>query len=346
MLRENLAPVYVPALAKPVAHAVRRTRFIQQVRSGSQFVFMLVFVLAPVLNIFRFDMPSSHFIVFTLPWTLGIDDFSAGEISATQLGINVLVRGVLPIVLLIAGVIGVSWKFGRVYCGWLCPHFSVVEIINQNLRRTLGKQSLWDKHSQPARNPDGTVTPRNAWWWWVVVPLAVGFAFIWTLSILTYLWPPVQVWGDLWRAELPRFQWIFLAAGTSIFSLDFLFARHLFCRFACAAGLFQSLAWMANRNAMVVGYARERAPECAGCESACDNACPMRLPPRNVKRMMFSCVQCGQCLNACAHVQKNKADGPLLTWVHEDRASQESAFNTRAARRAVKIPVQTLGEDG
>jgi ferredoxin-type protein NapH len=25
----------------------------------------------------------------------------------------------------------------------------------------------------------------------------------------------------------------------------------------------------------------------------------MRLHPRNIKRMMFSCVQCGQCLSAC-----------------------------------------------
>lgn len=345
-MRENLGPPFAPPVNLAVTLSATKSRRIQRWRNFSQLAFMLFFLFAPILNLFRFDMPSSHFIVLTLPWTLGIDAFSAGEISATQLGVNVLVRGVLPIVLVIAGVIWVSWKFGRVYCGWLCPHFSVVEIINQNLRRAIGKQSVWDKHLQPQHNPDGTITPRNAWWWVVVVPLAVGFAFLWTISILTYLWPPVQVWGDLWRAELPRFQWIFLAAGTTVFSLEFLFARHLFCRFACAAGLFQSLAWMANRNAMVVGYARERAPECAGCESACDNACPMRLPPRNVKRMMFSCVQCGQCLNACAHVNKDKAAGSLLTWVHEDRAGQESAFNTRAARMAVKIPVKNMGEDG
>jgi ferredoxin-type protein NapH len=28
-----------------------------------------------------------------------------------------------------------------------------------------------------------------------------------------------------------------------------MFARHLFCRFGCAVGLFQSLAWMANPKA-------------------------------------------------------------------------------------------------
>lgn len=328
----------------PYIPAATHTRRIQRARTLTQAGFMVFFVLAPILDLFRFDVPAGHFIVGTVPWTLGIDAFSAGEISATQLGVNVLVRGVLPIASLIALVIWVSWKYGRVYCGWLCPHFSVVEIINQNMRRAIGKQSVWDRHEQPARNPDGSVTPRQPWWWLVVLPLAVGFGFLWTISILTYLWPPVQVWGDLFSGTLPRFQFIFLSVGTTVFSLEFLFARHLFCRFGCAAGLFQSLAWMANRKAMVVGYARGRAPECADCDSECDNACPMRLPPRNVKRMMFSCVQCGQCLNACAHVNQEKPAGPLLTWVHEDRAGQEAAFNTRAARKGAKIPVQQLEE--
>lgn len=339
-----LERVYVPYVV-PTAS----TRRVQRARAFTQAGFMLFFVMAPALDLFRFDMPSHHFIVLTLPWTLGIDAFMAGSISGSEMATNFLLRGVLPILAAIGLFIGVSWKYGRVYCGWLCPHFSVVEVINQNLRRAIGKQSVWDRHTQPPQNPDGTTTPRNAWWWLVVVPLAVGFAFVWTISILTYIWPPTQVWGDLVQQQLPRFQVIFLGVGTALFSLEFLFARHLFCRFACAAGLFQSLAWMANRKAMVVGYARERAPECAGCESACDNACPMRLPPRNVKRMMFSCVQCGQCLNACAHVKQDSANGPLLTWVHEDRAGQEASFNTRAARQGLpdtdnvrRIPVKTL----
>jgi ferredoxin-type protein NapH len=34
-----------------------------------------------------------------------------------------------------------------------------------------------------------------------------------------------------------------------VFTLEFALARHLFCRFGCAVGLFQSLAWMANPGA-------------------------------------------------------------------------------------------------
>jgi len=342
MLTESPAMIAVVDITP--AEVMPATRRIQRLRRLAQGSFFFVFLLAPVLNIFRYDMPSHGFIVFGLPWTLGIDDFVAHRISSARLGTNLLLHGVLPIALFIAAVIWISWRYGRVYCGWLCPHFSVVETINQTMRRAIGRQSIWEKNSQPEKNPDGTVTRRDALWWLAIMPLAIFFAFLWVITFLTYVWPPLQVWPDLIAGTLPRFQRIILIAGTTVFSMEFLFARHLFCRFACAAGLFQSLAWMGNRRAMVVGYQRGRAPECAGCESECDNACPMRLKPRNVKRMMFSCVQCGQCLNACANVQKDHPDGALLTWVHEDRADDEAAFNTRAAKhRAHEMPVDARG---
>jgi polyferredoxin len=320
---------------------------VQRLRRLTQAGFFLVFVFAPLLNLFRFDLAAGHFIVLGMPWTLGIDDFTAHRISGAHLALNLLLRGALPIVLGVLAVLYLSWRYGRIYCGWLCPHFSVVETINQTMRRAIGRQSVWEKQPQPARNPDGTVTERDAIWWLAVLPLAVGFAFLWVISFMSYVWAPWPIWHGLVHGGLPRFQQIILTVGTLAFSMEFLFARHLFCRFACAAGLFQSLAWMGNRQAMVVGFERGRAPECAGCESECDNACPMRLKPRNVKRMMFSCVQCGQCLNACAHVHKDNPEGPLLHWVHEDRAGDEASFNTRTAKQGERnrIPVTPVRED-
>lgn len=334
-------------MARPACPPPPATRRIQRLRRLTQAGFFALFLLAPALDLFRFDMPSHHFIVLGMPWTLGIDDFVAHRISAVQLGFNFLFRGALPIVLLVLAGLYVAWRFGRVYCGWLCPHFSVVETLNQTMRRAIGRQSLWEAHTQPERNADGSLTQRDALWWLVLLPAAVGLAFLWVISFMSYVWPPSQIWPDLLHGTLPYFQQLILGVGTLVFTLEFLFARHLFCRFACAAGLFQSLAWMANRRAMVVGFDRRRAPECAGCTAACDHACPMRLKPRNVKRMMFACVQCGQCLNACAHVQAENPNGPLLSWVHDDRADHEAAFNTRAAKAAERrrIPLHAQDED-
>lgn len=104
--------------------------------------------------------------------------------------------------------------------------------------------------------------------------------------------------------------------------VEFTFARHLFCRYACAVGMFQNLAWMTNRKAMVVGYQRERACDCAGCQSFCDHVCPMRLKPRNIKRLLFAYTQCGLCIAACETVQRDHPEGSLLNWIADQQALQ------------------------
>jgi len=131
---------------------------LQRVRLLTQSAFFMLFLLAPVFDLFRLDLNLGHFFFLGMNWTLGMEDFMAHRISAAELGINIIVRGGLPILSFIAIGVWLSWRFGRLYCGWLCPHFSVVETINQLMRRSIGRQSLWDRHSQPERNADGSIT--------------------------------------------------------------------------------------------------------------------------------------------------------------------------------------------
>lgn len=320
---------------------------VQRWRQLTQIGFFLLFIFAPIFNIFRLDLNLKHFIFFGLDWTLGLDDFLAGRASPGQVALNLVLRGLLPLLSIGGTLIYVSWKWGRLYCGWLCPHFSIVETINQTLRRAIGKQSLWDKKRVPSRNPDGSETKPDALWWFAVLPLVILCAMLWAVVLLTYLLPPAEIYGNLWHGTPTRNQTIFLTAASIAFFIEFMFARHLFCRYACAIGLFQSLAWMANDSAMVIGFKRERAKDCSTCFSACDHVCPMRLNPRNVKRMMFACVQCGQCFNACEQTQESNPSGSLLNWVHDIRAESEAAFNVGAARRIMlkSVPVETGGSD-
>ncbi|ADE11364.1 4Fe-4S binding protein [Sideroxydans lithotrophicus] len=287
--------------------------------------FFTLFLLAPVFDLFRLDLNLKHFFFLGMHWTLGLDDFVAGEIDSTQAAINIVFRGVVPILGTIALGVWVSWKYGRLYCGWLCPHFSVVETINQLMRRTIGRQSLWDRHALPEENADGTVTKANPLNWLLLLPLVVAFAFVWAIALLTYLLPPDEIYGNLWNGTLTRNQSVFLGVGTLAFFVEFMFARHLFCRYACAVGLFQSIAWMGNRKAMVIGFNRRRVEECVDCNAACDNICPMRIKPRQIKRLMFTCTQCGQCADACTQVQANNPEGSLLKWVENECALDKSA---------------------
>lgn len=318
---------------------------VQRWRQITQAGFFLLFIFAPVLDIFRLDLHRGHFIFFGMNWTLGLENFVAGRDSATDAALALFLHAFLPGLTLAATVLLISWKWGRLYCGWLCPHFSIVETINQTLRRAIGKQSLWDSERLPEKNPDGSHTKPDAIWWFGVIPLVTGCAFLWAVVLLTWLLPPAEIYGNLWHGTLTRNQTIFISAASMAFFVEFMFARHLFCRYACAVGMFQSLAWMGNDSAMVIGFERSRAKDCANCNNACDNTCPMRLNPRNVKRQMFSCVQCGQCTDACSQTQSENPEGNLLHWVNHAQAESEAAFSGSKARVIQLKLVKTVAAD-
>jgi len=289
-------------------------------RSWLQAGFFILFVVAPPLDIFRYDLTLGHFIVLGMPWTLGLDALMRGDIGATHAVLNVMLRGFLPVLLVGAALVWTAWRYGRLYCGWLCPHFSVVETVNSLMLRATGKPSIWESRPLPARRPDGRVVMPDVRYWTVTIVVALSFAFLWALSLLTYLLPPFEIYHNLLNASLTANQARFLGIGTLLFFIDFMFARHLFCRFGCAVGLFQSLAWMANPRALVVGFDSTRARACQACNNACDNVCPMRLRPRTIKRRMFTCTECTQCVTACEQVQAGNPAGGLLHWVDGEQA--------------------------
>ena len=131
--------------------------------------FFALFVFAPVLDLFRYDLTQGHFILFGYPWTLAIDPAHPWQSS-----INIIVRAFLPIASLVGIGFWVSWHYGRLYCGWLCPHFSVVEMINSLMRRASGKPTLWEAEALPEQQSDGVEIhpPRSLWW---RTPLAILF---------------------------------------------------------------------------------------------------------------------------------------------------------------------------
>lgn len=315
MLTQEPASVLLHSGGTAGAESHRLAR-LQRFRRTLQLGFFALFLSAPALNLLRFDLTETQLWVLGFKWSLGIDAFVRGETTATQTALSIILRGMLPVLLLVGGFMTVAYKYGRLYCGWLCPHFSLVETLNDLLHRATGRLSLWDR--QPT--PRGGRQPQRLWWPLFVLSCAF-FGFLWAITLLTYLLPPAQVWGNLLQGTLTPNQARFIVVGSLVFTAEFLLARHLFCRFGCAVGLFQSLAWMANPKGLVVAFDRERARDCRNCSTdmapggaGCDHACPMRLTPRSIKRLMFACVQCGQCISECASSHAARQREPNLEW--------------------------------
>lgn len=304
---------------------------LKQQRLITRSAFFILFVIAPVLDIFRLDLYEGNFILFGFDWTLGLEPYQRGEMGGIEAAINVLYRGFLPL----AGIVGIgiwlAWRYGRIYCGWLCPHFSVVETINHLMLRASGKPSIWEAKKLPSEQADGSQLSTNRLYWLWTVVMAIAIGFLWAVSLMTYLLPPDVIYPNLFNAELTRNQSLFIGVATLLFTLEFLFARHLFCRFGCAVGLFQSIVWMANPKAMEVTFDVRRGDACKSCVQACDNACPMRLKPRKRKRHMFTCTQCSECIQACHVVQDGKG---LLSFEDGGSSLVKKVIPIKAAREA------------
>ncbi len=298
-----------------------------------QLIFLLIFVLTPILDIFRLDLNQGHFILFGQDWKLNLTVFP--ELSNTALVLRVLWVAILPILLTVTLFLLIAWRWGRLYCGWLCPHFLAVESINNLMKRAIGKPSLWDKEIIPEKQQDGTKYKRNVWWWVPIIFAIVGFAFCWAVIAITYLLPPQDIYYGLATFNLSKYETIFLTAVAVVFTVEFIFARHLFCRYACAVGVFQSLVWMGNKKGMVVGYHASRARDCKSCDKSCEHACPMRLKPRAIKRKIFTCTQCFACVDSCTKVQAQNDQTPLLKMLINDCALDKSQ---RDFGRKAEIP--------
>ncbi|XKH01683.1 4Fe-4S binding protein [Marinobacter nauticus] len=279
---------------------------LQHKRLITRTAFFALFLLAPAFNIFRYDLTETRFILFGFPLSFNLDMNWVIQSTPAEVAGQILFWFVLPILVLVPVVLWIAFKWGRLYCGWLCPHFSVVETINGLMTRITGHPTLWEALRK------GTTGKLVHWAGLILVCSLIGFS--WALALLSYLLPPIPLYLDLITGQLSLYPTIFLAVATTVFTCDFLFARHLFCKYGCAFGLAQSIAWMANGRGRVVTFDTKRAAACRDCTKACDAACPMRLPTRSHKRAKFSCTQCLQCVSACREVQKNNPEGSLLTW--------------------------------
>lgn len=291
----------------------------QLYRSAAQIAFFTLFVLTPVLNIFRLDLIEGHFILLGFNWTLGLSEFQHGGASTGEAVLNIFIRVFLPLISIAATFIITSYFWGRLYCGWLCPHYTVVETINHLMTRAIGRPSIWEKNKLPEQQADGSIVKPNKIYKLITLLAIIGFSFLWAVSFLTYLLPPKMIYHNLFTGHLSFNQSLFIGVATLLFTIEFTLARHLFCRFGCAVGIFQSLAWMSNAKARGIQFDNKRASACKTCVEACDNVCPMRLKTRTSKRKKFTCTTCLACVAACDQVQKGNS---LLQWVAPENTSR------------------------
>jgi ferredoxin-type protein NapH len=220
---------------------------------------------------------------------------------------------------LIIAVVSTMW--GRLFCGWVCPHNSLTE-WTRPIRTFIG-----------IGHKPFHITQLEARWPWLKVA-GILYSLVWAL-VLTYListlflfyFVPVPwFFQQLQAGTLPFIIW----SGQGMMMLIGVFmvyAGHEFCKSACPYGLMQSLSayLTAKWTPMEVRYKPgDDTSECKSC-SACRTVCPVDIDPRKVENLVVGigegCFNCGECLDACSYVRGAQDKENLLRFSSPFNAS-------------------------
>jgi ferredoxin-type protein NapH len=320
-------------LAAPVSAARSHGERLQRRRRLFQAASSSCSCCAPALNLLRFDLNEAQLWLLGQRWSLGIAPSRPARPRPPRRRSPSSLRGFVPALLFDrVAFLTVAWRYGRLYCGWLCPHFSSVEMLNDVLHRACGKLSLWDKTTTP-RAGSATAAPLVA-----AVRAVVRAAGLWLVGVtlLTYLLPPATIWGNLVHGTLTPNQARFIAIGQQRVHAGICVCAPPVLPLRLRRGPVPEPGLdgqPARHGDGLRPRPRARLPQLRHRQRArwqrLRPACPMRLRPRNVKRLMFSCVQCGRCGSECETSQGAQARAPLLQWTVGADALRETLKQRR-----------------
>ena len=203
----------------------------------------------------------------------------------------------------------VSFLYGRLWCGWVCPQ-TLASDFADSLKRRLDKAF----RTRPGK-------PRFA--------LSRG---VWTLAVLAVSLGTGVTLACYWLAPTIVFQataapWRDVSAGLTVYGLaavlaaDMLWLRRRFCSHACPYG--PLISTLGDKNTLAVRFLTERADECIGCHK-CEVDCPMGI---DIKQGVgqHGCIGCGECVDSCNDVLGRRGIPGLIEFrygVEPDRASR------------------------
>jgi polyferredoxin len=204
---------------------------------------------------------------------------------------------------------------GTIFCGWACPQNTLAEWANNLTHKLLGKRANL--------RLDGAVSKvaaaKNKVINWLLLGLAfLAAAMFFALIPLLYFYPPRMVWHFITLQHdgqlAPSLYWIYTVFVLVLF-LDITMIRHFWCRFSCIYRVWQHT--FKTKQTLHIAYDSSRADECTKC-NYCVTSCFVGLDPRKTD-MYDSCINCGECIDACNRLHAKQETRGLLRFEMGER---------------------------
>jgi len=304
--------------AAPLASYHWRRRF-------AQFLFIALLIIIPVSGLLRIDVVAGAFVV--LDRQIWWADFF-------------LVFGLW--LLLASAAVMLYSTVGTAFCGWACPQNSLSEMANQWTYRLLGKRADLSVAGEKMK----VAARKNRWMNWVLLgAILLVMSMVMALIPLFYFYPPGVVWSFVTFQDDPRLadslHYIY-TIFVLVFLVDVSFIRHFWCRFMCVYRVWQH--GFKTHQTLRITYDESRRESCEKC-NYCTTVCFIGIDPRNTD-MYDSCINCGECIDACNRVQAKKGATSLLAFSGRAKSRGAGAARNLASmsqRMRWTLPFSLLG---
>lgn len=296
-------------------------------RRAVQVLTLILAILIPASGLFRIDPEVGGFMV--LDRQIWLSDFF-------------MIAGLW--VFLASSLVILYSTAGTVFCGWSCPQNTMAEWANNLTHKLLGKRAEVSLTGEKPR----VAAAKNKFANWAILGLAfLAASMFFALIPLFYFYPPSTVWSFItWRDDpslAGSLHWIYAVCAVIIL-LDVTLVRHFWCRFACVYRVWQHS--FKTKQTLHVAYDASRADACTKC-NYCVTSCFIELDPRKTD-VYDSCINCGDCIDACNSLQARQGMPGLLSFeMGERKREAESKFRSAAislfARIGWMAPIAALG---
>ena len=303
-MNKTLSSIPIKVVGSPPRKGTGRY---QWKRRSIQVLILALLVLIPISGLFRIDPENGALVV--LGWQIWFSDF----FLITGLWITIA-----------CALVALYSVAGTVFCGWACPQNTLAEWANHMTHKLLGKRA---EVSLTGEAPTVAAAKNKALNWTLLGLAFTGAAMFFALLPLLYFYPPDVIWSFLIFRTDPRLagslHWIY-SIWVLMILLDIAILRHFWCRFACVYKVWQHS--FKTKETLHVLYDASRSAECEKC-NYCVTACFIELDPRKTE-MYDSCINCGDCIDACNRLHAKKDEVGLLTF----ELGQRKAGNVRKLR--------------
>ena len=210
----------------------------------------------------------------------------------------------------------VSFLYGRLWCGWVCPQ-TLASDFADSLKTRL------DRAFQTRPGKPRFLLSRTVWTLGILaVSLGTGItlAAYW-LAPSTVLAAAAAPWRD-YSAGLTVYLTAFVVAA------DMLWLRRKFCSHACPYG--PLLSTLTDQNTLAVRYLTERDDDCIHCRK-CEIDCPMGI---DIKQGVgqHGCIGCGECIDSCNDVLGKRGKAGLIEFRYGTEPERVTQTLTPAQR--------------